>query len=138
MTPLPPHSILLDAHALSSLADEARSMREWVAWAVRTGSTIHVSALTLAETTDGTPRDARVRRAAKALVIEPVTPGIGYSAGALRAKAASSRRKPRDLTVDAVIAATALTLRMPVVVLTSDKPDVGLLLEGSGIAVEGL
>ena len=133
-----PHTILLDAHALSSLADEARSLREWVAWAIRTGSPIHISALTLAETTDGTSRDARIRRAAKALVIEPVTPAIGYSAGALRAKAAKERRKPRDLTVDAVITATALALRPPVVVLTSDKPDLDLLLADSGVIVENL
>ena len=131
---IPAYTILLDAHGLSSLADEAKSMREWVAWAIRTGSEFHISALTLAETTDGTPRDTRVRREAKALVIDPVTPDIGYRAGALRAKAA----KPRDLTVDAIIAATALTLRTPVVVLTSDKPDFDLLLEGTGIFVERL
>jgi len=134
----PAYTILLDAQGLSSLADEAKSMREWVAWAIHTSSEFHISALTLAETTDGTPRDARVRREAKALVIESVTPDIGYLAGGLRAKATRIRRKPRDLTVDAVIAATALTLRPPVVVLTSDKPDFDLLLEGTGITVEPL
>ena len=51
----------------------------------------------------------------------------------------SSRpRHNRDTSVDAVIAATALILHPPVVVLTSDKPDFDLLLEGTGIVVEHL
>ncbi|MGW2094950.1 PIN domain-containing protein [Promicromonospora sukumoe] len=131
-----PHSILLDSEALSALADDGRQMQAWAIVARRTDSTLHASAVTLAEVTDGTARDARVRRAAKALRVEEVTTEIGYDAGRLRASAASSRRKARDLTVDAVVAATALALRGPVVVLTGDDGDLDLLLDGTQVKVE--
>ena len=64
-----------------------------------------------------------------------MTAGIGYRAGQLRATAVRVRRKRRDLTVDAIVAATALTLPAPVVVLTSDPEDLRLLLAGTRIAV---
>jgi len=104
----------------------------------RTDSTLHASTVTLAEVTDGSSRDIGVRRVAKTLDREDVTEQIGYRAGRLRAAAASARRKPRDLTVDAVVAATALSLRGPVVVLTSDPADLRLLLEGTGVKVESI
>lgn len=131
-----PHSILLDSEALSVLADDGRQMQAWATVARRTDSTLHASAVTLAEVTDGTARDARVRRAAKALRVEEVTEGIGYSAGRLRADAASARRKARDMTVDAVVAATAQSLRGPVVVLTTDDGDLELLLADTEVKVE--
>lgn len=90
------------------------------------------------EVTDGTSRDIGVRRVAKTLDREVVSEQIGYRAGRLRAAAASSRRKPRDLTVDAIVAATALTLRAPVVVLTSDPTDLRLLLTSTAVKVESI
>jgi predicted nucleic acid-binding protein len=100
------------------------------------GVRARASAITLAEVTDGTARDARVRRAAKALRVEEATAEIGHDAGRLRAGAASPRRKARDMTVDAVVAATALALRGPVVVLTADDGDLDLLLDGTPVKVE--
>jgi len=70
--------------------------------------------------------------------LEPVSGSIGYVAGGLRARSASSRRKQRDLTVDALVAATATTLPRPVVVLTSDAADLTSLLDGTGIKVHQL
>jgi predicted nucleic acid-binding protein len=131
-----PYSILLDSEALSALAGDDRRMQPWAAFARRTDSTLHASTITLAEVTDGTPRDANVRRIAKAVRLQDVTAEIGYRAGALRAAASSSRRKLRDLTVDAVVAATALTLLGPVVVLTSDESDLSRLLQASHVRVE--
>ncbi len=131
-----PHSILLDSEALSALADDGRQMQAWATVARRTDSTLHASAVTLAEVTDGTARDVRVRRAAKALRVEEVTEEIGYVAGRLRADAASARRKARDMTVDAVVAATALSFRGPVVVLTTDGGDLELLLADNQVKVE--
>jgi predicted nucleic acid-binding protein len=130
-----PHSILLDSEALSAFADDGRQMQAWATVARRTDSTLHTSAVTLAEVTDGTARDARVRRAANALRVEEVTEEIGYNAGRLRASAAS-RRKARDMTVDAVVAATALALHGPVVVLTTDDGDLELLLADTRVKVE--
>lgn len=135
---LRPHSILLDAEALSALAADERRMQAWATVAHRTDSTLHTSTLTLAEATDGSPRDANVRRVSKAIRLEPVNEAIGYRAGRLRSAAASARRKPRDLTVDAVVAATALTLAEPVVVLTADPGDLRLLLASTDVTVERL
>ncbi|WP_276310094.1 PIN domain-containing protein [Nocardioides speluncae] len=130
------HSILLDAEALSALVADERRLQAWATVARRTDSTLHASTVTLAEVTDGTSRDAGVRRVAKSLRLEVVTDEIGYRAGRLRAVAASTRRKPRDLTVDAVVAATALALPAPVVLLTSDPDDLRLLLADTAVKVE--
>lgn len=133
-----PHSLLLDAEALSALAVNSRTMQAWATLAHRTDSTLHASTLTLAEVTDGGARDAGVRRVAKALHLHPVTEEIACLAGRLRAAAATSRRKPRDLTVDAVVAATAMELPGPAVVLTSDPGDLGRLLADTLVRVETL
>lgn len=131
-----PHSILLDSDALSALAAGRRSMQAWATVARRTDSVLYASTLTLAEVTDGTARDAEVRRFVKAVRLQPVTEQIGYRAGGLRASGAVVRRKPRDLTVDAVVAATALTLPGATIVLTSDQSDLRLLLDGTDVRVE--
>ncbi|WP_395729026.1 PIN domain-containing protein [Nakamurella sp.] len=131
-----PHSFLLDAEALSALAVADRRMQAWATVARRSGSSLHASTLTLAEVTDGRGRDAAVHRVAKALRLVEVTEQIGFAAGRLRAAAATARRKPRDLTVDAVVAATALVLTSPVVVLTSDPRDLRLLLSETTVRVE--
>lgn len=130
-----PHSILLDSEALSALAVDAKQMQAWSMVAKRTDSTLHTSTLTLAEVTDGSARDIGVRPVAKTVRREPVTEQIGYRAGRLRAAASSTRHKARDLTVDAVVAATALSLPEPVVVLTSDPADLTRLLEGTSVKV---
>lgn len=133
-----PHSILLDAEALSSLARNARSMHAWATFAKRSDSVIYASCLTLAEITDATARDAAVRRAVKAVRLVDVDPEIGYRASQLRTVAGQSRRTPRDLTVDAVVAATALTLPAPVVLLTSDPDDLRLLLVNQDVRIEAV
>ncbi len=67
-----------------------------------------------------------------------VSDQIGYDAGRLRATAVLTRRKPRDLTVDAVVAATALTLPGPTIILTADAGDLRRLLDGTAVRVEGI
>jgi len=122
-------TLLLDADALSSLARSAPSVQPWLAVVAAGRAVMHVSAATLAEAVDGSARDAAVHRVVNSeLTCEPVTEGIGYAAGQLRAGAAASRRKPRELTVDALVVATACTLPRPVVILTSDTGDIDLLL----------
>ena len=131
-----PHSVLLDSEALSALATDARSLQAWATVARRTDSPLYASTATLAEVSDGTARDANIRRATKAVRLTEVTEEIGYRAGRLRAAAAPSRRKPRALTVDALVAATALTLPSPVVILTGDPADLVLLLSGRSVQIE--
>lgn len=114
-------------------------MQPWAEVARRTDSILHVSAATLAATTDGTPRDAAVRRAAKALVrVVDVDSAVGFQAGVLRAQATRGRRKARDLTVDALVAATAVGLVPPVTVVTSDADDLRLLLADHDVKVEAI
>ena len=133
-----PHSILLDAEALSALAENDRRMQAWMVVARRSDSILYASAVTIAEVTDGSPRDVRVRRAVKTLRLREVTESIGFRAGRLRAGAMTSRSKPRDLTVDSIVAASALDLPSPAIVLTSDVADLRLLLAGTAVKVEGL
>ena len=134
-----PHSILLDAEGVTAYADDDKRIQTWSIVAKRTNSRFHASAATLAEVTDGTARDANVRRVSKHIEIHEVTEEIGYKAGALRAVATAIRKKPRDLTVDALVAATAMALPRPVVVLTSDVADLELLLSDEpGIRVRPL
>lgn len=131
------YSFVLDCEALSAAARANRVMQPWLELARRTDSVLYVSALTLAEATDGTADDVRVRRMLKATRVIPVTEPIGYEAGRLRRSATSARRKARDLTVDAVVAATALAIPDPaVVILTGDPDDLSLLTQGTSIAVE--
>lgn len=133
-----PHSVLLDAEALSALTTGSRAMQTWATVVRRTDSILYASALTLVEVTDGSARDAEVHRAVKAVRVLEVTAQIGYQAGRLRAASVRARRKQRDVTVDAVVAATALALPSPTIVLTSDEADLQLLLEGTDVRVLGV
>ncbi|BDZ57164.1 PIN domain-containing protein [Barrientosiimonas endolithica] len=133
-----PRSILLDAEALSALARGDRRMYAWAEVARRTDSIMYASAATLAEVTDGSPRDAQVRRVTKALRVVDVDAYIGFRAGELRSQAARGRCKSRDLIVDALVAATATGLAQPTVVLTSDPDDLDLLLADHPVQVEGI
>ena len=133
-----PQSILLDAEALSALARGEKRMQAWAEVTRRTDSILYASTATLVEVTDGTPKDARVRQAAKVVRLVEVSDTIGCRAGALRAEAAKGRRKARELTVAALVAATAVGLTPPVVVLTSDTDDLTLLLSDSGVKVEAI
>ncbi|MFV0458879.1 MAG: hypothetical protein ACK5MT_08965 [Actinomycetales bacterium] len=93
-----PHSILLDSEALWALAAGRRTMQSWGIVARRTDSVLHACAITLAEVTDGTARDAQVRRVAKVVRVEPMTDLIGYRAGSLRARSAVRQHQPRALS----------------------------------------
>lgn len=129
------HSILLDSEALSLVAQDDPRMQAWKVLAHRTDSVLFASAATLAETTDGSGRDANVRRAASFVRFVPVTTEIGFLAGRLRSAAARGRRKHRDLTLDTLVAATALGLPGPTVVVTSDASDLALLTAGTKVKV---
>lgn len=132
------YSLLLDSEALSAAAQDQRVMQPWLELARQSDFVLYVSAATLAEVTDGSARDALVRRIVKAMRVVPVTAEIGYSSGGFRHVATTTRRKARDLTVDAVVAATAVTLPPPTIVLTSDPDDLRLLLQDTQVRVEGL
>ncbi|HBW20253.1 MAG TPA: hypothetical protein DEH11_15205 [Actinobacteria bacterium] len=98
--------------------------------AERLGAKVHVSAVTLAETLRGGPRDARVHSLVKSAVPHPVTPGLGRAAGELLG------RTGRADAVDAIVAVTASGLGQRVRILTSDPDDLrALTAEMDGVSV---
>ena len=129
-------AIVLDAAALSAAADESATIQEWVEAAIQSDRPFSLSAVTMAETTDGSGRDVAVRRVANNAAVHDVTPEIAYAAGAMRAQV--RRRKQRDLTVDAIVAATAASLPGLVVVVTSDPSDLEALLDGTDVRVASI
>ena len=96
-----------------------------------------VPAVVAAEVITGTTSDAGVYRVVRRLVTEPISFQIAARAGELRERAESVRRKKRDLTVDALVAAVAIA-QAPSVVLTADPDDLRLLTEGHDVRVIGL
>lgn len=130
--------IVLDAHALSLLASEDRKMLNWIRLAQVSDAVFRISTITLTEVMDGSGRDARVFNALRKHVVQEI-PGsakIARAAGLLRSGV--KRKKPRDLTIDAIIAATALSLSGPTVVVTSDPGDLKALLAGTVLSVKAI
>ena len=131
-----PRTIVADAEAVALIAVRDRQMLPWLAWLKQHDARLYITGATLAEVTDGTSRDVAVRRVVASATIVPTDEAIGFQAGKLRAEAAGVRKKPRDLTVDAIVAATARSLPSPAVVITGDPDDFNLLLQGSTVRVE--
>ena len=82
----------------------------------------------------GHASDARAWHVLGKLAGADVTNQIATRAGALRERAEAARRKKRDLTVDAVVAAIAIGVA-PSVVLTADVDDMKLLTQGHDVRV---
>ena len=88
-----------------------------------------VSAITLTEVLRGGPRDAAVHRVLSRITVVPVSPEIARRAGELLGQTGLSGHR---CAIDAVVAATALGLQRPVVLLTSDPDDLNRLVEEPG------
>jgi predicted nucleic acid-binding protein len=116
-----PDAVLLDSEGLSAAAAGSARARAELILAERLGASVHVSAVTLAETLRGGQRDARVHSLLKSVVQRPVTPELGRAAGELLG------RTGRADTVDAIVAATASGLGQRVRILTSDPRDLRAL-----------
>lgn len=110
-------------------------MQAWLTVVRRTDSELYTAATTLVEVADVSPRDAAVRRVMKAVVCAPISDEICYLAGRLRAAAAAHRRKQRDLTADALLAAVAVGPKRPTLVLASDPNDLQILLQDKEIGI---
>jgi predicted nucleic acid-binding protein len=119
-------TLVLDGEGLSKLAAGDACVRGYLDSACARGARVAVSALTLTETLRGGPRDATVHRVLARIVVVPVTAAIARRAGELLGTTGLSGHR---CAIDAVIAATALDLERPVVLLTSDPDDMNRLLE---------
>ena len=119
-------TLVLDAEGLSKLAAGDARTRGYLDSAVARGARIVVSAITLTETLRGSPRDAAVHRVLSRITIVPVTAAIASRAGELLGTTGLSGHR---CAIDAVVAATALGVERPVVLLTSDPDDLNKLVE---------
>jgi predicted nucleic acid-binding protein len=122
-------TLVLDGEGLSKLAAGDACVRGYLDSACARGARVAVSALTLTETLRGGPRDATVHRVLARIVVVPVTAAIARRAGELLGTTGLSGHR---CAIDAVIAATALDLERPVVLLTSDPDDMNRFVEEPG------
>jgi predicted nucleic acid-binding protein len=119
-------ALLLDSEGLSKLADGDERVRAFLETARVRGARVSVSAITLTEVLRGGQRDAAVHRVLSRIAVLPVTSDVGRRAGELLGLTGMSGHR---CAIDAVVAATALALSRPVVILTSDSDDLNRLVE---------
>ncbi|CAM3551224.1 type II toxin-antitoxin system VapC family toxin [Kibdelosporangium persicum] len=119
-------TLVLDCEGLSKLAAGDSRVRAYLETARVRGARVVVSAITLAEVLRGGARDAAVHRVLSRIVTVPVTTELGRAAGALLGATGLSGHR---CAVDSVVAATALVMARPVVLLTSDPGDLNRLVE---------
>lgn len=119
-------TLVLDSEGLSKLASGDGRVRGYYESARARGALAAVSAITLTEVLRGDPRDAAVHRVLSRILVHPVSSEIARTAGELLGAAGLSGHR---CAIDAVVAATALRVVRPVVVLTSDPDDLNKLVE---------
>jgi predicted nucleic acid-binding protein len=119
-------TLVLDGEGLSKLATGDARVRGYLDSARARGARVAVSAFTLTETLRGGPRDATVHRVLARIAVVPVTAAIARRAGELLGTTGLSGHR---CAIDAVVAATALELERPVVLLSSDPDNMNRLVE---------
>jgi predicted nucleic acid-binding protein len=125
-------TFVLDSEGVSKLAGDHPDLISYVTNARKRQAGVVASAATLTEVLRGTPRDAAVHRVLKRVDIVPLTRELGRCAGELL----GGSGLPSTAVIDAMVAATALEQKRPVVILTSDPKDLAALVEGeAGIDV---
>jgi predicted nucleic acid-binding protein len=129
--------LILDSEAVSALAEQRNGMAERLAAAQQADHRVLIPAVVLAEVATGAPSDAAIWHVLGKVPTLDLPQGVAMRAGALRTRAEGVRGKKRDLTVDAIVAATAGE-PAPSVVLTADKPDLELLVEGFDVKISAV
>ena len=119
-------TLVLDSEGLCKLAAGDARAHGYLDRTRARSARVAVSALTLTEVLGGGPRDAAVHRVLSRITVVPVTPEIARRAGELLGATGLSGHR---CTIDAVVAATALELERPVVLLTSDPDGMNRLVE---------
>ena len=121
-----PGSLLLDSEGLAKLATGNERARSYFETARERQAQVIVSAITCVEVLRGNTRDAGVHRVLGRVATLPVTPELAKAAGKLLG---TTGLEGHQHAIDAVVAATALSLPRPVVLLTSDPDDLNRLTE---------
>lgn len=129
--------VILDSEAVSALAEQRKGMAERLAAAQQADHRVLMPTVVLTEVATGAPTDAAIWHVMGRIPTLDLPQGVAMRAGALRARAERVRRKKRDLTLDAIVAATAVELA-PSVVITADKSDLELLVDGFDVKVSAI
>lgn len=119
-------TLVLDSEGLAKLAAGDPRARAYLEAARARRASVVVSAITLTEVSRGGPRDARVHQVLSRVITLPVTPELARRAGELLGATGLTGHR---YAIDAVVAATALEMARPVVLLTSDPDDLSRLVE---------
>ena len=119
-------TLVLDSEGLSKLAAGDNRARAYLETAIARRARVVVSAITLTEVLRGGLRDAAIHRVLSKITVVPVSTEVARRAGELLGVTGLSEHR---CAVDAVVAATALGLERPVVLLTSDLYDMSRLVE---------
>jgi predicted nucleic acid-binding protein len=119
-------SLVLDSEGLAKLAAGDQRARAYLQSAVERGAQVVVSAVTLTEVLRGGPRDAVAHRVLSRVSVQPLSAELGRHAGELLGRTGLSGHR---CAIGAMVAATALELARPVLLLTSDPDDLGRLVE---------
>jgi len=125
--PVAAGTLFLDSEGLSKAAAGDPSVRAHLHVAAQRRARVAASVLSLTETLRGGPRDALLHRVLAGISVIPVSEDVAAEAGRLLGSVATRN----DATVDAVVAVTAAQQVPPVVILTSDPVDIGVLTESS-------
>ncbi|MFE2374005.1 type II toxin-antitoxin system VapC family toxin [Streptomyces sp. NPDC059398] len=121
MTEQPDRSLVLDSEALSLLLRNDRGMAARIEASRQAGVPVLVSALTIVEAAHEKIDLARLEWVLSRLLVEPVSQKDSLSAGALLRDAGGLHG--HKYAIDALVAALALRVPAPVIVLTSDRDD---------------
>jgi predicted nucleic acid-binding protein len=122
-------TLVLGAEGLGKLATGDARVRGYLDSARARDARVAVSAVTLTEALRGGPRDAAVHRVLARITVVPITAAIARRAGELLGTTGLSGHR---CAIDAIVAAAALDLERPVVLLTSDPDDMNRLVEEPG------
>ncbi|MBB2893574.1 type II toxin-antitoxin system VapC family toxin [Flexivirga oryzae] len=127
-------ALILDSEAVAALAQRRQGMAERLAAAQEADHRVVIPTVVLAEVATGALTDAAIWHVLGKIPTVDLPESVEMRAGTLRSRAERTRRKKRDLTVDAIVAATAVELA-PSVVLTADRSDLELLTDGFDVKV---
>lgn len=119
-------TLVLDSEGISKLAAGDARTRAYLESARARRSRVAISAITLTEVLRGGARDTAVHRVISRITVVPVSAEIARKAGELLGRTGLPGHR---CAIDAVVAATALELEHPVVLLTSDPDDLARLVE---------
>jgi predicted nucleic acid-binding protein len=119
-------ALVLDAEGIVKLAQgDLRALSRLKEATIRR-SQVLTAASTVAEVLRGGARDAALHRVLNQISVVPIDKALGRYAGELMGRTGLSGHR---CTLDALLAAVALNLPRPVVLLTSDPRDLSMLTD---------